>query len=214
VDNAFEILTLSGDGDCIIDQDQPSDTTCMAFFSQTDLAQSFKQAHDSICGAGLKFRTSGSGGMVTIEVWDGLPNAGGNLLTSGSGMGMPGQWLDVFWPTIAITAGQTYYLVFYDDGSSGLCVSGDTSNPYPDGIVYANPGYQPFPGFDYTFRTYYETVAQEPCPWDFDGDGDVDTADLLFLLGAWGTPAGDVDGDGDTDTADLLALLGNWGDCP
>ena len=52
------------------------------------------------------------------------------------------------------------------------------------------------------------------CPGDFDGDWDVDTADLLFLLGAWGTPDGDVDFDGDTDTADLLALLGAWGDCP
>ena len=52
------------------------------------------------------------------------------------------------------------------------------------------------------------------CPADFDGDGDVDTADLLHLLGAWGTPDGDVDGDGDTDTADLLALLAAWGECP
>jgi hypothetical protein len=54
----------------------------------------------------------------------------------------------------------------------------------------------------------------DPCPWDFDDDGDIDTADLLFLLGAWGTPAGDVDGDGDTDTGDLLGLLGSWGECP
>jgi hypothetical protein len=53
----------------------------------------------------------------------------------------------------------------------------------------------------------------ETCPADFDDDGDVDTADLLFLLGAWGTPDGDVDGDGDTDTADLLALLAAWGPC-
>ena len=52
------------------------------------------------------------------------------------------------------------------------------------------------------------------CPADFDGDGDVDTADLLHLLGCWGTDCGDVDGDGDTDTADLLALLGAWGECP
>ncbi|MDY7108455.1 MAG: hypothetical protein SYC29_07435 [Planctomycetota bacterium] len=51
------------------------------------------------------------------------------------------------------------------------------------------------------------------CPADFDGDGDVDTADLLFLLGAWGSPDGDVDGDGDTDAADLLALLAAWGEC-
>jgi len=57
-------------------------------------------------------------------------------------------------------------------------------------------------------------TEEETCPADFDGDGDVDTADLLHLLGAWGTPNGDVDGDSDTDTADLLALLGAWGTCP
>ena len=54
----------------------------------------------------------------------------------------------------------------------------------------------------------------QACPADFDHDDDVDTADLLHLLGAWGTPAGDTDYDGDTDTADLLILLGTWGNCP
>jgi hypothetical protein len=54
---------------------------------------------------------------------------------------------------------------------------------------------------------------ESECPGDFDGDGDVDTSDLLYLLAGWGTPDGDVDGDGDTDTADLLALLANWGPC-
>ena len=57
-------------------------------------------------------------------------------------------------------------------------------------------------------------VPRVPCPADFDGDRDIDAADLLFLLGAWGTGEGDVDGDGHTDTADLLALLTAWGDCP
>ena len=56
--------------------------------------------------------------------------------------------------------------------------------------------------------------AGDDCPWDFDDNDVVNTADLLFLLGAWGTADGDVDGDGDTDTADLLALLAAWGECP
>jgi hypothetical protein len=58
------------------------------------------------------------------------------------------------------------------------------------------------------------TEAEDDCPADFDGDGLVNTADLLFLLGAWGTPDGDVNGDGMTNTADLLELLGAWGECP
>jgi subtilisin family serine protease len=76
------------------------------------------------------------------------------------------------------------------------------------------------PGFDIYFGygriNAAHTIAAVPpfCPADFDGDGDVDTADLLFLLGAWGTPDGDVDGDGDTDTSDLLDLLAAWGSCP
>jgi hypothetical protein len=56
------------------------------------------------------------------------------------------------------------------------------------------------------------------CPGDVNGDGVVNTSDLLALLAAWGDcpdppeecPA-DFDGDGDVDTSDLLTLLANWG---
>ena len=50
-----------------------------------------------------------------------------------------------------------------------------------------------------------------------DGDGDVDVADLLILLGLWGScddcnncPA-DLDGNCSVSTTDLLLLLSNWG---
>ena len=54
----------------------------------------------------------------------------------------------------------------------------------------------------------------EPIPGDIDGDFDVDTADLLALLAAWGPCRGcpeDIDGDGSVGTSDLPLLLSNWG---
>ena len=53
-----------------------------------------------------------------------------------------------------------------------------------------------------------------PCPADLDGNGIVNTADLLILFAQWGTdgPA-DLDGSGVVNTADLLILFANWGPC-
>jgi hypothetical protein len=56
-----------------------------------------------------------------------------------------------------------------------------------------------------------------PCPWDTDGSGEVDTVDFLALLGAWGPNPGnpaDINGDGTVDTVDFLDLLAHWGPCP
>lgn len=54
------------------------------------------------------------------------------------------------------------------------------------------------------------------CPEDLTGDGVVNVADMLQLLGAWGACTGcseDLNGDGTVDVADLLQLLSAWGDC-
>jgi hypothetical protein len=52
-------------------------------------------------------------------------------------------------------------------------------------------------------------------PGDVDGDGIVNTADLLLLLADWGCAGiycpGDLNEDGQTNTADLLTLLADWG---
>jgi len=67
-------------------------------------------------------------------------------------------------------------------------------------------------------RAFLLSTAKD-CPQDLDFDGDIDTSDLLILLGNWGyCPEGeicwsDIDMDGDVDTQDLLQLLSEWGDC-
>ena len=58
--------------------------------------------------------------------------------------------------------------------------------------------------------------SSPPCPADLDCSGEVDFADLLALLFAWGVCTDcpeDIDGDGEVDLQDLLALLFGWGPC-
>jgi len=53
------------------------------------------------------------------------------------------------------------------------------------------------------------------CIADINADGQVNGADLAFILGAWGTsnPAADLSGDGQVNGADIAIVLGNWGPC-
>ncbi|MHC5115264.1 MAG: hypothetical protein ACYTGP_12650 [Planctomycetota bacterium] len=54
------------------------------------------------------------------------------------------------------------------------------------------------------------------CPADLSGNGVVDFADVLAVIGAWG-PCGscaeDLDGDGVVGFGDVLAVIGSWGPC-
>ena len=144
----------SGWAALIIDQNQPNADALLATFEQPDLAQSFQQANNNIAGAGIFLKPFvGTGGLVTISLWNALPNAGGNQLATASAPGSPGAWLDVFWNPIAITPNTTYFLVFTSATTLGI---GGGVDPYSRGQAYANAGFQAFPLFDYTFRTYYD----------------------------------------------------------
>ena len=55
----------------------------------------------------------------------------------------------------------------------------------------------------------------EPCPWDMDSSGSVNTSDLLEIFAQWGTDGtADFDENGSVNTNDLLILFANWGPCP
>jgi hypothetical protein len=58
----------------------------------------------------------------------------------------------------------------------------------------------------------YELQFDDPCPGDFNGDGSVNTLDVLAFLNAWsaGDPSGDFNRDGTINTLDVLAFLNAW----
>lgn len=51
-----------------------------------------------------------------------------------------------------------------------------------------------------------------PCVADMNGDGTVNTQDVLMFLNAWaaGDPSADINGDGEVNTQDVLAFLNLW----
>ncbi|MEH6766096.1 MAG: GEVED domain-containing protein, partial [Aequorivita antarctica] len=157
-DYSMNVTTGGGGGgacaNAVIEVNQDATNTCMAAITQTGLAQSYIALEAESAGAGIMFTANSTGLDVDLSLWDGLPNAGGTMLASGTSQTDGTAWADVFWdPVVNVTVGNTYYIVI--DGDPTLpCVAGDTTDPYPGGNVFANPGYQPFLGFDYTFRTY------------------------------------------------------------
>lgn len=62
--------------------------------------------------------------------------------------------------------------------------------------------------------TWASVLPAPSCPYDLNGDGTIDGADLALVLGGWGTPTPDITGDGTVNGADIAQLLGVWGACP
>ena len=166
----------------IIDQNQwQIGAYYMANFYQTDLAQSFKQTSDNIVGAGIfltpylsDYNFTAATDTITIQLTDALVD--GNILASGSNLGTLGQWVDVFWNKVSISADTTYYLIF-SSASNNSGIAGTTYNSYPHGQLYAGTEFYSIPDFDYTFRTYADD-GSNPVPEP--------TTMLLFGLGLLG----------------------------
>jgi hypothetical protein len=69
------------------------------------------------------------------------------------------------------------------------------------------------------FVALYERTPVRPCTAaDFNGDGEINGADLGMIIAAWGpcgssTCPADITGDGTVDGADLGLFLNYWGPC-
>ena len=134
-----------------INVDVPGD--CVAYvINGGGLAQSFIPSNPQSVGAGIQFQSFTFGQEVTLSLWDGLPNAGGNMLVTGTTQTNGTVWADVYWNSVAdVTVGNTYYIVI--EGDSALpCISGSSFNPYTDGMLFSN--FEPFPDYDFSFRIF------------------------------------------------------------
>jgi len=114
--------------------------------------------------------------------------------------------------------------------SRGLSLSGwgDFNNAYavsPDGRYFVGERRpQEDPMWPHLYWLQFPQGGCPLCAGDVNGDGIVDSADLLMLLAGWGSCPevgecpGDITGnagtpDGVVDSADLLYLLSVWGPC-
>ena len=103
----------------------------------------------------------------------------------------------------------------------------DTFEPrLPDGVTFADilAGVDEMafstllPGYFFTEEMFDITIDNvtievgSSCAGDFDGDGEVNTLDVLAFLNAWsaGDSSADINGDGTVNTQDVLAFLNLW----
>ncbi len=98
------------------------------------------------------------------------------------------------------------------DGAAGEEFGESVSMSGTDAIIGARFGNAPVvasSGAAYVFD------VSAHCPADFNGDGNVGSADFAILLGSWGPGGGvaDLNSDGNVGSADLALLLGQWGLC-
>lgn len=74
-----------------------------------------------------------------------------------------------------------------------------------------------FPDVNWVVNVEASLGGDEPCPADFNDDGQVDGADFGSILVAWGPCPGcpeDLDGDGEVSGSDVGLILVSWGACP
>jgi plastocyanin len=79
--------------------------------------------------------------------------------------------------------------------------------------IFENPGtFRYHCDLHFMFGMISEVTVEEACAADFNGDGTVNTQDVLAFLNAWNArdPRSDFNGDGNINTQDVLAFLNAW----
>ena len=130
------------------------------------LAQSFQQSASNIVGAGVFIYSSPVAGDLTVSLWDALPTDGGNMLATGT-TGAYSGWVDVFWSEVAVTPGETLFLVIESTISSMTIAGSGPFDSYSNGHGFYGSGFNAFDYEDYTFRTFANPVPVPAAVWLF-----------------------------------------------
>ena len=107
--------------------------------------------------------------------------------------------------------GQSFTIPWHTiDGGGGAAAGGGftlsgTIGQQDAGGAMTGGGYSLTGGF-------WAASMGDPCVGDFNGDGTVNTLDVLAFLNAWTAAEGsaDINGDGTVNTLDVLAFLNAW----
>jgi choice-of-anchor B domain-containing protein len=136
---------------------------------------------------------------------NGLPAIDHNMYTH-NGMIFQSNYragLRVFDATDPINPTEIAYFDTYPD-SNGVGYDGTWSNyPFlPSGTILISD----------IDRGFFIVSLESSCTADFNGDGDVNTLDMLAFLNAWndGDSSADINGDGTINTLDVLEYLNLW----
>lgn len=154
------VLAISSSAQ-VLDVDQPlTDSDCMTA-THSLVAQSFIPTATTCSGAGVLITNNpgwfGSA-TLTISLFDVDPYSAGAtalasntvLVTNGSG-----AYADAYWPAVAVTPGQTYWIEYAEPGVNSICFQGNLGfDAYTGGEMYYQGAPFIVPGWDLTFRTW------------------------------------------------------------
>jgi hypothetical protein len=163
----------------------------LATFEQGDLAQSFKQTANNIVGARIKLQQNlETTDSITISLYNALPNAGGNLIISGTTNTSAAieysfnYVAEVLWAPTAIEPNTTYFLVFTSNNPN-LVIMG-SGYVYNQGDAYANKGFIPCSDYDYAFQTLSNSEFDKPLKTNDGNTYDDDTLLQFYWTAATG----------------------------
>jgi parallel beta-helix repeat protein/predicted outer membrane repeat protein len=195
------------------------------------------ESNPTITGCTISANTGGSGGAVvcsnsspTITGCTISNNTGGN----GGGIYCKGGIPTIAGCTIADNTANWNGGGIYCTGSSptitDCAITGNaaTSSGYDGGGIYCDFYSSPKltntvicgNDLDQIYGTWDDnggnTIADECCPADINGDGQVNVEEVLTVISAWDTDdaGADINSDGIIDVEDLLIVISAWGFCP